>query len=65
MYPKNMFYGRKITIAEFEISPLEYPLVFRFILNRVVYSFGAKFAPKGILGREFTKTIAKFEISAF
>ena len=35
-----------------------------FILNRAVRSFGAKFMRKYILGKEFTKTIVKFKISA-
>ena len=39
-------------------------MVLRFILNAAVWSFGGKFAPKGILGSDFTKTIAEFEISA-
>ena len=50
-------------IVEFEISLLEYPLVLRFILNKVVWSFGAKVALNGILRGEFTKVIVKFGIN--
>ena len=50
-------------IVEFEISLLEYPLVLRFILNKVVWSFAAKVALNGILRGEFTKVIVKFGIN--
>ena len=38
IYPKKVILGTefKITIVEFEISPLEYPFVLRFILNKAV-----------------------------
>ena len=64
IYPKKAILGAefKITIVEFEISPLEYPLVLRF---KAILSFGVEFAPKGILRMEFIKTIVKLEISAF
>ena len=50
-----------MTNFAFEISPLEFPLVLRFNLDRTVWDLGDKFVPKGILGRGFTKAIVKFE----
>ena len=50
-------------ILELKISSWEYPYVLSFILNKTLWSCGAKFARKVILGTKLKRAIVKFRIN--